>query len=236
MTKKIYLSDTYLFECEAVITGQGKDEKGNYILMDRTIFYPQSGGQPSDIGIIKGDNFELEVTFVKNVENEIRHYINHYQVLKYSNVMCFINKNRRLLNAKYHTSAHLLGNSVEVLYPGLKAIKGHSFPNEAYVEFNGTGELDLAKIQNEINEAIKADHLTRIFEIDPVSFEQQYYKLPYQIPEDKHFRVMQIGNLLPVPCGGTHLSSTSEIGDIKITKIKAKNDVTRITYEVHFVN
>lgn len=43
---------------------------------------------------------------------------------------------------------------------------------------------------------------------------------------------MQIGDLPPVPCGGTHLKNLQEVGEIKIGKIKAKNGITRITYEL----
>ena len=232
MTKPVYLKDTYLFEFNSSITHQGKDEKGNYILLDQTIFYPQGGGQPSDVGIIKGNDFVAEVTFVKMIENEIRHYITSLDALINCKVTLHIDQDKRLLNSRYHTSAHLLGNVVEVLYPSLKAIKGHSFPGEAYVEFQGNSEIDLSNLEEALNLAIKENHQTKIFAINPISFEKQFYKLPYAIPGNKDFRVMQIGGFLPVPCGGTHLRVTSEIGKIEITKIKAKNDITRISYGV----
>lgn len=143
-----------------------------------------------------------------------------------------VDRERRLLNARYHTAAHLLGNVVESLHPDLKAIKGHSFPKEAYVDFQGESLPDLEKVQAALKAAIESDLSTRIFEIDRVSFETKYYPLPYPTPAHKDFRVMQIGNFLPVPCGGTHLFSLKEIGEIRLPKMKSKDKIHHISYEV----
>jgi alanyl-tRNA synthetase len=234
MTKQLYLTNTYLFETAAEIIGQAADEKGTYILLDCTVFYPQGGGQPSDQGIIKGEGFKLNVLQVRQNENEIRHYIDFIPntVLVGSKIICVLDEDRRILNARYHTAAHLLGNIVELIYPSLKATKGHSFPKEAYVEFQGDMVADYNEVTEALKEVISKNLVSKIFEIDPVSFEEKFYKLPYQIPSNKAFRVMQIGHLLPVPCGGTHLANTEEIGNIVLGKIKAKKSITRITYEL----
>ncbi|WP_316353594.1 alanyl-tRNA editing protein [Candidatus Trichorickettsia mobilis] len=234
MTKKLYLEDTYQFHFEGLIQEAGKDEKGIFIILDQTTFYPQGGGQPSDHGIIKNDHFEANVIKVTQFNNEIKHYITSTtnEVPVGSKVYCLVNQERRLINARYHTAGHLLGNVIEILYPKLKAIKGHSFPGEAYVEFQGDEAINATTLQNEINEAIAKNDKTKVFEIDPESFEQHFYKLSYNIPENKKFRAMQIGDMLPVPCGGTHLSSVGEIRHVNISRIKAKNNCLRIAYEV----
>ena len=234
MTKQLYLQDSYLFKSRRNITAQGQDEKGIYILLDQTIFYPQGGGQPSDQGKIEGNGIELEVLQVRQVENEIRHYVSSIQseTLVGSSVSCVIDQERRILNARYHTAGHLLGNVIESIYPQLKAVKGHSFPKEAYVEFQGFGIPDIIQIADALQKAIQDNLLTQAFEIDPISFENKFYKLSYQIPGNKVFRVMQIGNYPPIPCGGTHLANTKEIGNVVINKIKVKNNVVRVSYEM----
>lgn len=234
MSKQLYLTDTYMYESSASIISVDHDDKGPYCLLDQTIFYPQGGGQPSDQGVIIGSNFQLGVKSVRQIGAEIRHYLNDpiQDTLNDNSVSCLINKNMRILNAKYHTAGHLLGNIVEMFYPALKAIKGHSFPKEAYVEFNGSVMPDINELQAALNQAISKGHATTVFEIDPLTFEQKYYKLPYQIPDNKVFRVMQIENYPPVPCGGTHLATIGEIGDMVLSKIKTKSGITRISYEV----
>ncbi len=234
MTNALYLNNTYLFEVNAQIVDCGKDDKGSFVILNQTIFYPQGGGQPSDQGLLAGQGFQLNISMVRRHDNEIHHYVTDIDDLEFNgqNITCQIDIGRRMLNARYHTAAHLLGNIVEVLYPNLKAIKGHSFPKEAYVEFQGDNSPDISILQESINVAIREDYKTTLFEIDQESFEQQFYKLPYQIPGNKVFRVMKIGSLLPVPCGGTHLVSTGEIGSMTISKIKTKNNIVRISYEI----
>ena len=212
----------------------GKDEKGIFIILDQTAFYPQGGGQPSDHGVIRNDHFEANVIHIAQHGDQIRHYIESTttETLVAQKVYGVVDQKRRLINARYHTAGHLLSNIVEILNPKLKAMKGHSFPLEAYVEFQGDEAIDVGVLQNTINEAIARNDKTTIFEIDPKAFEKQFYKLPYTIPDNKNFRVMQICDMPPVPCGGTHLSSIGEIGLMKINKIKNKNGILRISYEV----
>jgi alanyl-tRNA synthetase len=241
MTRKLYLDDTYQFHFESFITKIDKDERGVFITLDASAFYPQGGGQPSDQGIIKNDHFEITVSAVAQINDELRHYTSHLtkDIPLESKIYGLVNQERRLLNARYHSAGHLIGNVVEICYPHLKATKGHSFPKEAYISFakaNPTTQpdtqLDAAHIQDAINTAIARNDKTRVFEMDPKSFEQQFYTLPYSIPEHKKFRVMQIGNMPPVPCGGTHVSFLKELDSVRIGKIKSNNNCVRISYDV----
>lgn len=234
MTRKIYLADTYLFQEEAVLLERGEDERGQFVILDQTIFYPQGGGQPSDHGVINCGDCQLEIIKVVQSDELIKHYFSPVadQIAIGSQVVCLLDQDRRLLNSRCHTAAHLLGNIVEILYPTLKAVKGHSFPGEAFVEFQGEQAIDLANVEKEVNQAIARNYQTKILEIDRVSFEQDFYKLPYEVAKDKKFRVMQIGDLLPVPCGGTHLLTIGEVGKMTIGKIKSKNQMTKISYSL----
>lgn len=235
MTTRLYLKDTYLFETPATILHQAEDEKGNYFLLDQTIFYPQGGGQPSDQGKITWEGEELDITQVRQVGEEIRHYWNAMaqKNLIQKKIFSQLNTERRLLNARYHTAGHLLANIVEILYPSLKAMKGHSFPNESYVEFQNPenlSALEPKKIHLGLQWALQFGFPTTSFETDPLSFEQEFYKLSYPIPENKKFRIVRIGKYSPIPCGGTHVADTREIGEMEIGKIKIKGDQIKISY------
>ena len=197
MTIQTYLQDTYLFTSQGQIINTGQDEGGNFFVLESTIFYPQGGGQPADQGRVRGDDFTADVIKVRQIEGEIRHYSQSIVTSSINaKVALFVDQERRVLNSKYHTAAHLLGNIVEMLYPSLKAIKGHSFPGESYVEFTGNEmEVEQEHIEEKINQAIICNDKTNVFEIDPKSFEQKFYKLPYAIPENKKFRAIQIGSM-----------------------------------------
>ncbi|MBN8827739.1 MAG: hypothetical protein J0H68_03420 [Sphingobacteriia bacterium] len=151
MTITTYLYDTYKFNDIARIIDISKDERGNYLLLDSTIFYPQGGGQPSDIGTIyiPSQNKVILISIVKLINKEIRHYTKNEKLpfsLINQEVQITIDSDNRITNAKYHTIGHLIGNLVEEINPEIKAIKGHQFPNEAYVEFSNI--LNAEIIQN----------------------------------------------------------------------------------------
>jgi alanyl-tRNA synthetase len=142
-----------------------------------------------------------------------------------------------MCNARYHTAGHLIGTVGEMMYPAMRAVKGHSFPGEAYVEFALDNPLssqiiESSQLESSLNQIIVENHILSVFDIDPLCFEEKFYKLSYSIPKDKKFRAVQIGHLPPVPCGGTHVASLAELGRISITKIKTKSAVTRISSEV----
>jgi alanyl-tRNA synthetase len=149
-----------------------------------------------------------------------------------STVKCIIDKNRRLLNARHHTAGHLLGNVVEELHLNLKAQKCHAFSGEAYIEFHGDKVPNEPSFSEALRNAVAKNLPTKIFETDRRQFESIYYKLPYEIPENKKFRVMQIGNYPPIPCGGTHVKSTGEIREITLKKMKQKGGILKISFGV----
>jgi alanyl-tRNA synthetase len=222
-----------MFEHPSQITSSGTDEKGTYVLLTETIFYPQGGGQPSDRGILKSKANTIEVGFVRQVDQEIRHYVSSNIVNTTNNsIECHVDRTTRILNARYHTAAHLLSNVVEIMYPPLKAVKGHSFPGEAYVEFIGEATTEQLDINHNMSQAITKNLSTSILSISCDDFESKYYKLPYSISEDKVFRIMQIGDYLPIPCGGTHVKNTAEIGLFNIRKISKKGDRIKVSYSL----
>ena len=71
MTEKLYDGQVELTEARVRVIEQGKDDRGQYVALDRTKFYPEGGGQPADTGTIG----EVAVTDVQTVAGEIRHYV-----------------------------------------------------------------------------------------------------------------------------------------------------------------
>ena len=235
MTEKLYLTDGYLFEADAVISEFGEDTRGKYAVLNKTIFYPQGGGQKADVGTICNAEIEIKIHDVRQTNEEIRHYFSedlNSEFLIGLPVKCFVNKENRSLNSRYHTAGHLLGNAVEKLYPNLKAQKCHAFPGESYAEFDGEVIPNADFITEEINQAIESDLKVYAFDIEKEKFEQLYYKLSYALPNDKKFRAVQIGDYRPIPCGGTHILFLKELGHIYLNKIKSKKGKVKISFEV----
>jgi alanyl-tRNA synthetase len=227
MTTPLYLENSYQYQSSATILAVTKDERGIYFLLDQTIFYPQGGGQPADQGKIIYDKYNIDVIHVRQIGDEIRHYItDKADALSVGKeVNCIVDDKRRILNARYHTAGHLLSNVVESIYPILKAKKGHSFPNEAYVGFLGSTTIEQNLVHDALKEAIHKSLTIKALKMDPLLFENI-------APDNKEFRVVQIGEYPSIPCGGTHLANTNEIVSIELSKISIKKDVVNISYEL----
>ncbi|NJE62487.1 DHHA1 domain-containing protein [Thermococcus sp. 21S7] len=227
MTKRLYYSDPYIKETTARVVdvknlGNGLVE----VLLDRTIFYPEGGGQPSDRGLIEGDGFTIEVTKVKERE-EIWHegVIAGRLPERGEKVTLKIDWDWRYENMKNHTGQHILSAVLKELYD-LDTTGFQIFEHYNKIEVNGGLDWEMiTKAEIEANRIVS--------EGIPVTIEEFKY-----LPDDlvktlrKHVskvtdrvRIVSIGNVDKTPCGGTHVGNTSEIGTIKILRFykKSKN-------------
>jgi alanyl-tRNA synthetase len=234
MTIALFLSNPYSFETSAEIIDTGSDENGQYLILSETIFYPQGGGQPSDVGTIECGNFSFGVLSVRKDGDAIKHYVGERRVdgLKGSDCLYILDGSARILHMRYHSAGHLLSNVAEVIYPEIVPIKAHCFPKEAYVEFRGEAACDRDEVTVAVEDAVEANLPITVFAVNGEEFEQKFYKLPYPMPPKEILRVVQIGQHKPIPCGGTHVASTAEIGNFEIAKIKNKNGNLRISFAI----
>lgn len=238
MTQLLYLEDTYLLECSAILEMVSGDDRGTYCILNQTIFYPQGGGQASDIGIIQIGNIEISVTFVSYVDGKARHY-GEFESLKGKigeTITLKVNRQNRITNARSHTAGHLIQCVIEEIDPGLRAVKGFHFPVGSHVEFEGDATLGNHELSEKANQKIAeliADNVnTDTMMMTKKEILKACPDLPYALPEDKPLRVMAIGDYSPVPCGGTHIKSLKELGKVEITKMKKKKDRTKVSYTI----
>ena len=235
-TELVYLQEEALLELDAQIEASGRDDRGAYLVLNRTVMYPQGGGQPSDRGRIQTEGDEFSVTFVGFVEGIVRHYGSCDSAPSEvgAPVRMMVEPQRRLLNAQAHTAGHLVGNIVEDVRADLVAIKGYHFPDGPYVEFRGVkpsdaGEL-LAEANRRISAAIAADLPVEAKVYDLHSLVELCPHVPENLPAGKPLRAVRIGDYPPIPCGGTHLSSLSYLTSAVATKIKSRKGNCKVSY------
>lgn len=232
-TKLSYFEDTYQFTSSAIIIQSGQDEKGYFVLLDQTLFHPQGGGQPSDSGTITVDGVMISVPMVKNSNNEVRHYTDRdCSAMVTKTVECAINREKRLLHARLHTAGHLISNIVEAFDMGWRAVKGHHFPDQCYVEFTGTNCAENNLSVDSVNKEI-ADYLEKDCELSVDQQSADKMKTPSShIPDDQPIRTVRIGDFPFSPCGGTHVRSLKELQGFNVTKLKSKNNMLKIYYQI----
>jgi alanyl-tRNA synthetase len=186
-----------------------------HVRLNSTLFHPQGGGQRADVGTIDGVPV-LEVA--KGDGEAVLHYVSdgsHFKPGQRVNMA--VDQLNRARNSALHTAGHLIAGLVERIAPQLKAVQGHHWPGEARVEFSA-GFNDIPQL-----ERVLGAHLHDAIESDAAVL------LAFEPPAGRR---VTIAGFSAIPCGGTHVSSLSQLGEVQLRSIKVKSGRLRIGYEV----
>lgn len=245
-TQLVYQSEMYLFNLTArVLAFKAAGDKGTLVL-DRTVFYPQGGGQPADNGTIrslKGDA-SMKVTMVKmNPDNgQVVHEGDLTGAFAVDEeVELQVDERLRSLHSRIHSAGHLMDHAIQLLGLPLKGSKGNHFPTGSFVEYSVTGELDTSpnglqalrkKLEEKAQQMIKEKRAITVESVSPEKLDPGILEtLPEKARMAEIVRLIHFENTpIPGPCGGTHVKSTEEIGNFAIKKISYKNDIFRVSY------
>ena len=232
MAKVLYLEDSYMKEFDAKVA---KVTDGKFVVLNQTAFYPNSGGQPYDSGLLirKSDNKEFKVVFVGKFNGEISHEIKSDGLQEGDEVTGKIDWNRRYAHMKAHTSAHILAESLHrnsgALTTGNQLGADMSRIDS---DFEYSPEL-IEKIFNEANEMIAKDLEIKaeIMSREEAEKLPNMTKLAKGLPlEIKKVRIVNIGDYDRQADGGTHVKSTKEIGKIEFVKYNSKGKNNKRIY------
>ncbi|PMQ01988.1 MAG: alanyl-tRNA editing protein [Dictyoglomus sp. NZ13-RE01] len=208
MTEKIFYKDPekYTDKAKIIYLKEGKEFS---VLLDRTIFYPEGGGQPSDRGIIKGENFVIRVTNVKEEKDGIWHYgiLEGEKPNLYTDVFLEIDWRLRREYSQEHSAQHLFSAVIEKRF-GYETTGFQILEDHTKIEIPFFGDLNLSHI-------FEAEEETNnlIMEGLPILV---YWK-------DEKTRIVEIPSIDVNPCGGIHVKNTKEIGLFKVLKVYRKN-------------
>ena len=230
-TEILYYDDYLLLEFEAKVL---KIIDNKYVVLDRTAFYPTSGGQACDKGYINK-------TRVVDVFKQGRHIIHRVEgdlsFKEGDTVKCRIDKERRIQLAQHHTGAHII-NGVARLLLGehvwqAGAEKDVDKARLDITHYKALSDEEVRKIERLANEIIEKSIPVESYLMKRNDAEAKYGFRLYQggaVP-GKIIRVVKIGDVDVEACGGTHLKNTSEARLIKIISTsKIKDDVVRIEF------
>ena len=223
---KLFEKDPYLKEFESKLTNI--DKKNNYIELEKTLFYGQSGGQPGDTGIIEINNKIIEVKNTIKIKKQIIHQVQETHNINIGdNVRGKINWENRYKYMRMHTALHILCAVVPMDVTG-----GQISLEKSRLDFNdNTNSINKKEIQDKLNEINKINHK---IEYEWISYEELEKKpdlvrtMSVKPPKiNDKIRLVKIGNIDLQPCGGTHVKETREIGTILVRKIENKGKMNR---------
>ena len=230
MTEELFRQNAYARECEARVLAAGEGR----VELDRTVFYPMGGGQPGDRGSLRfEDRSEVAVVDTRKAKGQggILHFCERPvgSELVGRRVWARIDWERRFRIMRVHTTLHLLCAVVPEA-----GVTGGSIRDD------GSGRLDfdlpdpvLDKefITEELNRLVREDHpiTTRWITEEELDANPDLVRTMSVAPPRgaRRVRVLDIEGVDLQPCGGTHVASTGEIGELRVRKIEKKGRQNR---------
>jgi len=211
--KKVFWEDPYLYEITAEITSA----ENNIITLDKTIAYAFSGGQQSDSGTIGG----FEIVEARKDELEIYYTIRDGHSLSAGDtVIVKIDREKRYKIMRLHFAAELVLELVYTNFGRPEKVGANITSEKARVDFLWDGNISetFPMLEKRIKEIVDSDSeiLSRFSD---EANETRYWEIP---------------GFAKVPCGGTHLRKTGEVGNIKLKRINPGGGKERI--EIYLVN
>lgn len=218
-TERLYYTDSYLRDFEAAVVDLA--DEGRRVYLDRTAFYPTSGGQPHDTGRLDG----IQITDVVDEGERIAHLLT--QPVRGMKAVGQLDWPRRFDYMQQHSGQHLLSAVLNDLY-GYATVGVHFGPESSTVDLDGPSlnQDQIGKVEDSCNEVVIENRPVE------VSFEEaeQASGLRKAPERTGNLRVVTIRNLDRSACGGTHVRATGEIGPILIGKVERVRKGTRVEF------
>jgi misacylated tRNA(Ala) deacylase len=229
MTEELFRDDASLLECRAHVLAVDADG----VRLDRTVFYPQGGGQAGDAGVLRRDDgFVLPIADTRKgpQPGEIVHVPaaggDAGALRPGDEVHAHIDTGRRRAHMRFHTATHLLCALVPHPVNGCSITAAY-----ARLDFHTAEPLDKQALSDGIARLVAEAHPVRhrwIGEDELDANPQLVRSMSVQPPRGQgRVRVLEIEGVDLQPCGGTHVNNTREVGAVIVTKVEKKSAMTR---------
>jgi len=222
--EKLYYENPYKKEFTTNIVDVVEENKQFHILLDETYFYPEGGGQPSDMGYIEA----TPVIYVYEKEGKIYH-VTERKPSKFKKVKCGIDWSRRYDHMQQHLGQHILSATLIELF-NANTIGFHLGKEYATIDIDQVIRDDnFIEAENMVNEIIRSN--TSVEVLYPTDKELKKLPLRKQPPKtEEQIRLVKIGDVDINACCGTHPYSTIEVQLLKITKWEKYKNGMRIEF------
>lgn len=213
----LYMPDVeanYIREFEASVTKR----KGDYVLLDRTAFYPEGGGQPTDTGSLRWDGGSVAVTSVLK-KGVIKHVVDGDPQQIPDRVTGSLDWDRRHAHMRMHTAQHLISAVILELF-GAHTVGNQLYADRSRIDFDRSklSDDDMAGVKERFDQLVDEAVPVRVYEMDRQEMEAkvkvgraQLDLLPKSITS---LRVVEIVGYDLCPCAGTHVRDLGEIGHL----------------------
>ena len=220
-TIRLYENDSYIKEFTATVVSSEEKDGAFFVVLDKTAFFPEGGGQDADKGVING----AEVLDVQIKNDVIYHKVN--KAFNENEVVeCQLDWETRFVRMQNHTGEHIVSGVIHSLF-GYNNVGFHM--NDSLVTFDVDGPLtedDIKKIEIRANNAIYKNNSVKAIYPSPDELDNYDYRSKLDITEG--VRLIEIEDTDLCACCAPHVAKTGEIGIIKIISFIPYKKGTRI--------
>jgi alanyl-tRNA synthetase len=230
MTTRLYYTDSFLLDFVARVTEVREVGGRTAAVLDSTAFYPTSGGQTSDTGLLIADGREIRVAEVAEDENgEVLHFLEAPLETGVA-VQGRIDRGRRLDHMQQHTGQHVLSAVFVELY-GMQTLSFHMGDESCTIDLD-TRKLtaeQAREAERRANEIVRQDRTVRIhFKARSEAEALGVRKIAPELGDP--LRLIEIEGVEYNACGGTHVARTGEIGAILLRKSENVRQGARVEF------
>ena len=217
-----------------------KEKEEGIIMLNQTVFYAESGGQIGDTGVIQGEDFEFSVMDTQKKDRLILHIgvMIKGTIKNGSDAVLSVNQKQRNDCKAYHSATHILHQSLRDRLGEHVTQKGSLVSNDKlrfdFSHHKSMTNLEIEDVQNKVNEVIKTGSKVETLIMSPDDAVKAGALALFGEKYSDEVRVLKIGKFNDKTystelCGGTHVSNTNEIGELKIvSESSAASGVRRI--------
>lgn len=225
MTEELFREDSYIKECEALVVGA----TDGAVILDRTVFYPHGGGQPGDTGTMTWAGEQVSILDTRyGDDGSILHVVQEGATIPSigSEVRVALDWERRYRHMRMHTAMHLLGSVLKYGVTG-----GNISADKSRLDFDMEDTVDKDAVGTALQALVAANHSVScrwITEAELDAKPELVRTMSVQPPRGRgRIRLLEIEGVDLQPCGGTHLRTTAEVGQIRIGKVEKKGKRNR---------
>jgi alanyl-tRNA synthetase len=225
MTERLYYADSYCTRFSARMIERLVWEGRPAVVLDRTAFYPTSGGQPSDRGTLGGVAV-LDVA-VREEDSAIVHVLEH--ALREAEVEGLLDWPGRFDHMQQHTGQHILSAAFERMLDA-DTVGFHLGTELSTIDLN-VAHLEPAAVlpvEELANRVVWENRPVDVRFVSPNALATLPLRRPPVV--EGPVRIVEIADLDVNPCGGTHVARTGEIGLIKIVRLDHRGGETRVEF------
>jgi alanyl-tRNA synthetase len=224
-TERLYYNDPYLLEFDANVVGTKNAGAHSGVILDKTAFYPTSGGQPNDLGEING------IALLDCIEQEAEGTVLHVleRGLEPGPVHCKVDAARRSDHMQQHSGQHVLSQAFVELF-NLPTVSFHLGVTHCTIDLpaESISRDQTGKAEELANRIIRENRSVAVHYVREENIADAGLRKPTE--RTGEIRVIDIAGYDRSACGGTHVRTTGEVGSVLITGLERAKKQTRVQF------